>query len=67
MRHYTADDGRSFEFDDQVLQASRLLWSKARVVNVAEKAGHDHGLAMPRSETAPDETASLNNLAPVLP
>jgi hypothetical protein len=43
MRNYTGDEGRSFEFDNQVLISShrKLLWSKARVVNVAEKAGQD--------------------------
>jgi hypothetical protein len=43
MRNYTGDEGRSFEFDNQVLISShrKLLWSKAPVVNVAEKAGHD--------------------------
>ena len=43
MRNYTGDEGRSFEFGNQVLISShrKLLWSKARVVNVAEKAGQD--------------------------
>ena len=43
MHNYTGDEGRSFEFDNQVLISShrKLLWSKAPVVNVAEKAGHD--------------------------
>jgi len=43
MRNYTGDEGRSFEFDNQVLISShrKLLWSKAMVVNVAEKSGHD--------------------------
>jgi hypothetical protein len=43
MRNYTGDEGRSFEFDNQVLILShrKLLWSKAMVVNVAEKSGHD--------------------------
>jgi hypothetical protein len=43
MRNYAGDEGRSFEFDNQVLISShrKLLWSKAPVVNVAEKAGHD--------------------------
>jgi hypothetical protein len=43
MRNYTGDEERSFEFDNQVLISSnrQLLWSKARVVNVAEKAGRD--------------------------
>jgi hypothetical protein len=37
MRNYTGD------FDNQVLISShrKLLWSKAMVVNVAEKSGHD--------------------------
>jgi hypothetical protein len=43
VRNYTGDEGRSFEFDNQVLISNhrKLLWSKARVVNVAEKAGQD--------------------------
>ena len=38
VRNYTGDEGRSFEFDNQVLISShrKLLWSKAMVVNVAE-------------------------------
>jgi hypothetical protein len=38
MRNCTGDEGRSFEFDNQVLISShrKLLWSKAMVVNVAE-------------------------------
>jgi hypothetical protein len=45
MRNYTEDEGRSFEFDNQVLISShrKLLWSKTRVVNVAEKSGLDLG------------------------
>ena len=45
MRNYTGDEGRSFEFDNQVLISShrKLLWSKAMVVNVAEKSGQDSG------------------------
>jgi hypothetical protein len=37
------DEGRSFEFGNQVLISShrKLLSSKATVVNVAEKSGHD--------------------------
>ena len=43
MRNCTGDEGRSFEFDNQVLISShrKLLWSKAMVVSVAEKSGHD--------------------------
>jgi hypothetical protein len=43
MRNCTGDEGMSFEFDNQVLISShrKLLWSKARVVNVVEKSGHD--------------------------
>jgi len=43
VRDYTGDEGGPFEFDNQVLISShrKLLWSKARVVNVAEKAGQD--------------------------
>ena len=42
-RNCTRDEGRSFEFDNQVLISShrKLLSSKAMVVNVAEKAGLD--------------------------
>jgi hypothetical protein len=43
MRNCTRDEGRSFEFGNQVLISShrKLLSSKAMVVNVAEKSGHD--------------------------
>ena len=43
MRNCTRDEGRPFEFGNQVLISShrKLLWSKAMVVGVAEKAGHD--------------------------
>src|ERR1700720_676740 len=43
MRNCTRDEGRSFEFGNQVLISShrKLLWSKATVVNVAEKSGRD--------------------------
>jgi len=43
LRNCAVDEGRSFEFDNQVLISShrKLLWSKAMVVNVAEKSGHD--------------------------
>ena len=39
MRNCTGDEGRSFEFDNQVSISShrKLLWSKAMVVSVAEK------------------------------
>ena len=39
----TRDEGRSFEAGNQVLISSRrkLLWSKAMVVNVAEKSEQD--------------------------
>jgi hypothetical protein len=45
MRNYTGDEGRSFEFDNQVLISShrKLLWSKAMVVSVAEKPKQDSG------------------------
>jgi len=38
QRNCTRDEGRSFEFGNQVLISShrKLLWSKATVVNVAE-------------------------------
>src|SRR5260221_11939345 len=43
MRNCTRDEGRSFEFGNQVLISShrKLLSSKARVVNVAEKSEQD--------------------------
>jgi hypothetical protein len=43
MRNCTRDEGRSFEFGNQVLISShrKLLWSKAMVVSVAEKSGRD--------------------------
>jgi hypothetical protein len=45
MRNCTRDEGRSFEVGNQVLISShrKLLWSKAMVVNVAEKSGQDSG------------------------
>jgi len=41
VRNYTRDEGRPFEFGNQVLISShrKLLSSKAMVVNVAEKSG----------------------------
>jgi hypothetical protein len=43
MRNCTRDEGRSFEFGNQVRISGhrKLLWSKAMVVSVAEKSGHD--------------------------
>ena len=42
MRNCTRDEGRSFEFGNQVLISShRKLLSKAMVVNVAETSGQD--------------------------
>ena len=43
MRNCTRDEGRSFEFGNQVLISNhrKLLWSKATVVNVAEKSEQD--------------------------
>src|SRR3984893_18799580 len=45
LRNCTRDEGRSFEVGNQVLISShrKLLWSKAMVVNVAEKSGQDSG------------------------
>ena len=45
MRNCTRDEGRPFEVDNQVLISShrKLLSSKARVVNVAEKPKQDSG------------------------
>ena len=43
LRNCTRDEGRSFEFGNQVLISGhrKLLSSKAMVVSVAEKSGHD--------------------------
>ncbi len=43
LRNCTRDEGRSFEFGNQVLISNhrKLLWSKAMVVNVAEKPEQD--------------------------
>ena len=43
MRNCTRDEGRSFEFGNQVLISNhrKLLWSKATVVNVAEELEQD--------------------------
>ena len=43
VRNCTRDEGRPFEIGNQVLISShrKLLWSKAMVVSVAEKLGHD--------------------------
>jgi hypothetical protein len=43
MRNCTRDEGRPFGFGNQVLIPShrKLLWSKATVVNVAEKSEQD--------------------------
>ena len=45
VRNCTRDEGRPFEVGNQVLISShrKLLSSKAMVVNVAEKSGHDSG------------------------
>jgi hypothetical protein len=45
MRNCTRDEGRSFEVGNQVLISNhrKLLWSKATVVNVAEKSKQDSG------------------------
>ena len=43
LRNCTRDEEWTFEFGNQVLISShrKLLWSKAPVVNVAEKLGHN--------------------------
>jgi hypothetical protein len=43
LRNSTRDEGGPFGFDDQesIPSHRKLLWSKAMVVSVAEKAGHD--------------------------
>jgi hypothetical protein len=45
MLNCTRDEGRPFEFSNQVLISShrKLLSSKEMVVNVAETLGHDPG------------------------
>ena len=45
LRYCARDEDRPFEFDNQVLISShrKLLWSKAMVVNVAEKPEQDSG------------------------
>jgi hypothetical protein len=45
MRNCTGDEGRPFEFGNQVSISShrKLLLSKAMVVSVAETPGHDSG------------------------
>jgi hypothetical protein len=45
VRNCTRDEGRPFEFGNQVLISShrKLLSSKAMVVNVAEKSERDFG------------------------
>jgi hypothetical protein len=45
VRNYTRDEGRSFGFGDQepISSHRKLLRSKAVVVSVAEKLGHDLG------------------------
>src|SRR5271167_2969614 len=45
LRNCTRDEGRSFEVGNQVLISNhrKLLWSKAMVVNVAEKLERDSG------------------------
>src|SRR6202140_5223419 len=45
LRNCTRDEGRSFEVGNQLLISNhrKLLWSKATVVNVAEKSEQDSG------------------------
>jgi hypothetical protein len=45
MRNCTRDEGGPFEVGNQVLISNhrKLLWSKAMVVNVAEKLERDSG------------------------
>jgi hypothetical protein len=45
MRNCTGDEGRPFEFGNQVRISNhrKLLWSKAMVVSVAEKSERDSG------------------------
>src|SRR5258708_8347662 len=77
MRNYTGDEGRSFEFDNQVLISShrKLLWSKAMVVNVAEKSGLDpvrHGRErrayrrLPHPAWAPSAVAQAQAATPLV-
>jgi len=52
MRNCTRDEGRPFEFGNQVSISShrKLLLSKAMVVSVAETPGHDPGRMVERGE-----------------
>jgi hypothetical protein len=61
LRNCTRDEGGPFEFGNQVLISShrKLLWSKAMVVSVAEKSGHDPTL----SEKSSASSAQLVDLA----
>src|SRR5262249_24748370 len=54
MRNCTRDEGGPFGFGNQVLISShcKLLRSKAVVVNVAAKSGHDPGQARLREASA---------------
>ena len=48
VRNCTRDEGRPFGIGNQLLISShrKLLWSKATVVNVAEKAGDKNPAGM---------------------
>ena len=61
MRNCTRDEGRPFEFGNQVLISShrKLLSSKAMVVNVAEKSKQDF-------DTRPEAAGTTGNLSSAL-
>jgi hypothetical protein len=61
MRNYTGDEGRTFEVGNQVLISShrKLLWSKATVVNVAEKSKPDFDKHDWQLQTYPQPSTSL--------
>jgi len=52
MRNCMGDEGGPFEFGNQVLISNHreLLWSKAPVVNVAEKSEQDFDSVIERGE-----------------
>ena len=56
LRNSTRDEGGPFGFDDQesIPSHRKLLWSKAMVVSVAEKAGHDHAAKIARARRRGD-------------
>jgi hypothetical protein len=63
VRNGTRDEGRPFEFGNQVLISShrKLLSSKAMVVNVAEKSGQDFRQAGLREASASEPLQKCRN------